>query len=329
MSDVFAREHELRFRAPLPSGGTALRWRGAALMGVINLTPDSFSDGGQLAATDVAVEVGLRMREQGALLVDVGGESTRPGATAVSEAEELRRILPTIELLAAEAVLVSVDTRKPAVARAALAAGARIVNDVGGLRDRAMRAVCAEAGAPAIVMHMQGEPGTMQHDPSYHDVVVEVREFLLSAAAEALAAGVPDVLIDPGIGFGKTVEHNLALLRAVPELASTGHGLLVGASRKGFLGRLTGTEVAAERLGATLAAHLLAAQGGAALLRVHDVEAHRQALIVAAALVEDARDRRRQDTDAGRSHDADDAGRRHDADGSGRRHDEEAPRTEV
>ncbi|HZJ08115.1 MAG TPA: dihydropteroate synthase [Trueperaceae bacterium] len=284
MTGPFVRQHQLRFGAPLPAGGTTLSWRGPAIMGVLNLTPDSFSDGGDLLASGAAVRAGLELRERGALVVDVGGESTRPGAAPVAEAAELKRILPTIESLAAAGVLVSVDTRKPAVARAALQAGARIVNDIGGLQDPAMREVCAAAGAPAVVMHMRGEPRTMQHEPRYEDVVAEVGDFLASAAAEALSAGVPDVLIDPGIGFGKTVEHNLALLRATAALAARGHGLLVGASRKGFLGSLTGTGVARERLGATLAAHLVAARGGAAMLRVHDVEAHRQALVVAAAL---------------------------------------------
>lgn len=284
MSEVFSKQHELRFGSPLPGGETVLRWRGPALMGVLNLTPDSFSDGGRLSATAVAVEAGLKLRDQGALLVDVGGESTRPGAAAVSEAEELRRVLPVLERLAAAGVLLSIDTRKPTVARAALEAGARVINDVGGLRDPRMLELCAESGAPAVIVHMRGEPSTMQQDPRYDDVVSEVREYLFAAAAAAAAAGVPDVLIDPGIGFGKTTAHNLALLRALPEFTSAGHGVLVGASRKGFLGKLTGNEVPAERLGATVAAHLAAASGGAALLRVHDVEAHRQALLVAAAL---------------------------------------------
>lgn len=283
---VFARDHRLEFGSALPAGGTTLRWRGPALMGILNLTPDSFSDGGRLSGVEAAVAAGLELRDEGALVVDVGGESTRPGAGPVSEREELARILPTIERLAEHGVLISVDTRKPAVARQALAAGARIVNDVSGLRDPAMRAVCAEAGAPAIAMHMLGEPGTMQDDPHYGDVVAEVSAFLGAAAERALADGLPDVLIDPGIGFGKTLDHNLALLRATTALAALGPGVLVGASRKGFLGRLTGSVIAEQRLGATLAAHLAAARGGAAMLRVHDVEAHRQALAVAAALDE-------------------------------------------
>lgn len=288
MADRWSATHELRFSAPLADGSRVLRWRGAALMGVVNITPDSFSDGGRLPTAAAAVELGLKLREQGALVVDVGGESTRPGAPGVSVDEESERILPAIAELAAAGVLTSVDTRKPEVARRALSAGARIVNDVGGLRDPQMLEVCAAAGAPVVIMHMQGEPGTMQDDPHYDDVVGEVSDFLTAAAVRATLAGVPDVLLDPGIGFGKTVEHNLALLRATPTLAASGHGVLVGASRKRFIGYLTGVAVAAERLGGTLAAHLFAAAGGAAMLRVHDVEAHRQALMVAANLAGDA-----------------------------------------
>ena len=288
MIEQWTTAHELRFGAPLSAGEHVLRWRGPALVGILNVTPDSFSDGGRLPTAGAAIEFGLSLREQGALVVDVGGESTRPGAAEVGADEESERILPVIEALAAAGVMLSVDTRKPAVARLALSAGARIVNDVGGLRDPEMIEVCAAAGAPAVIMHMLGEPGTMQDEPRYQDVVGEVSAFLLAAARRALEAGVPDVLIDPGIGFGKTVEHNLALIRATPTLAASGHGLLVGASRKRFIGSLTGVTVAAERLGGTLAAHLFAAGRGAAMLRVHDVAAHKQALAVAASLAESA-----------------------------------------
>ena len=281
---AFEREHELEFRAALPGGGNVLRWSGPALVGILNLTPDSFSDGGRHDSVEAAVEAGLRLVREGALVVDVGGESTRPGAAPVSEAEELARVIPAVERLADQGVLLSVDTRKARVAEAALAAGARIVNDVGGLRDAAMREVCAAAGAPAIVMHMQGDPLTMQLDPRYDDVVTEVRSFLAGAAGNAIAAGVPAVIVDPGIGFGKTVEHNVALLRGLPALVGDGKPVMVGASRKGFLGRLSGVAEASQRLGATLAAHLAAARAGAALLRVHDVAAHRQALAVESAL---------------------------------------------
>ena len=187
MTDPWTAPHELRFGAPLPDGETTLRWRGTALMGVVNVTPDSFSDGGALSATAVAVEHGLRLRAQGALVIDVGGESTRPGAAPVGAAEELKRIMPTIEGLADAGVLVSVDTRKPEVAERALAAGARIVNDIAGLSDPAMRQVCAAAGAPAVLMHMRGEPRTMQDEPLYEDVVAEVLAFLSESAERALA----------------------------------------------------------------------------------------------------------------------------------------------
>ncbi|HNR00820.1 MAG TPA: dihydropteroate synthase, partial [Trueperaceae bacterium] len=226
----------------------------------------------------------LRMREEGALVLDVGGESTRPGAAPVGLGEEARRVLPVIEALAAAGAVVSVDTRKAEVAAAALAAGAAVVNDVGGLRDPAMLAACAAAGAPAIVMRMQGEPRTMQAAPRYGDVVAEVEAFLLEQARRAAAAGVPSVVLDPGIGFGKDLDHNLDLLRATARLAGHGHPLLVGASRKAFIGRLAGGVGPESRLSGTLAAHLAAAAAGAALLRVHDVAAHAQALAVATAL---------------------------------------------
>jgi dihydropteroate synthase len=261
-------------------------------MGVLNVTPDSFSDGGRFRADDPAsaVEAGLALREEGAVFVDVGGESSRPGAQGVSEAEELRRVLPVVAGLADAGVRVSIDTVKPAVAREALAAGACLVNDIRGLASDTLRAVCAEAGVPAVVMHMQGEPPTMQRAPRYRDVVAEVERWLLESADRALQDGVPSVLIDPGIGFGKTVEHNVALLAATDRLASHGLPLLVGASRKGTIGRLGeagGVEPAPlERLPGSLAAHLYAVERGAAMLRVHDVAAHRQALAVLRALAE-------------------------------------------
>jgi len=289
-----AAEHVLRFPRTLPGGATELRWRGAALMGVVNVTPDSFSDGGATYAAEAAVAAGLRLAAEGALIVDVGGESTRPGAAAVDADEELARVLPVVAALAERGVVVSVDTRKPLVAERALAAGAALVNDVSGLRDPRMVAVCAAAGAPAVIVHMRGEPATMQQDPRYDDVVADVGAYLAAAAGRALDAGVPSVVLDAGIGFGKTVEHNLALLHATPRLAALGHPVLVGASRKSFLGRLAGVPEPKDRLAATLAAHLHAARRGAALLRVHDVAAHRQALAVAAALdgQEDAPERR-------------------------------------
>jgi len=277
--------HQLRLGSSLADGRGSLDWRGAALVGVLNVTPDSFSDAGEHAGTAAAVAAGLRLQGEGALIVDVGGESTRPGATGVDEREELRRVLRVVEALAGEGVVVSIDTRKPRVAAAALEAGAAIVNDVGGLTDPDMARVCADAGAPAVVVHMRGEPRTMQAAPEYLDVVGEVEAFLVERAGSALAAGVPSVVIDPGIGFGKNLDHNLALLRATDRLAAHALPLMVGASRKSFIGRITGEELPAARVPGSLGAHLWAAANGAALLRVHDVAAHAQALAVWSAIL--------------------------------------------
>ncbi len=283
------RGHELTFRFPVPGAertpdGWRLAWSGCAVMGVVNVTPDSFSDGGRHAGTAAAVAHARALWSAGALFVDVGGESTRPGAAPVPEAEELARVLPVVRALAAEGVRVSVDTLKPAVANAALEAGAVLVNDVGGLTDPTMQRVCAERGAPACVMHMQGEPRTMQQHPVYNDVVAEVFGFLRERAAQARAAGVPGVLLDPGIGFGKTLEHNLSLLRALPELTAGPEPVLVGASRKRFIGTLGGEAEAARRDPGSIAVHLHAATSGAAMVRAHDVAGHVQALRVWAAL---------------------------------------------
>ncbi len=276
-------EHRLLLGAAA-HGREEITWTGAALVGILNVTPDSFSDGGSHTSVEEAVEAGVQMVASGALLVDVGGESTRPGARPVGTQEELARVLPVVEGLRERGVRVSIDTRNADVAEAAVAAGACLVNDVSGLRDPRMIEVCARSGVPAVIVHMLGEPGTMQTDPRYEDVVGEVTAYLLEAANRAIAAGVPSVVIDPGIGFGKTVEHNLALLRATQRLAGHGHPVMVGASRKNFLGKLTGVAVPRDRVGASLAAHMYAAEHGAALLRVHDVEAHRQALALASAL---------------------------------------------
>lgn len=285
------RVHSLRFGRDVPGARRdgdrwTLAWRGPALMGVLNVTPDSFSDGGRLGTVEEAVAAGLRLHDEGAMLVDVGGESSRPGAEGVSEREEQRRVTPVVEALAARGVRVSIDTVKPAVAEAAVAAGACLVNDIRGLRDRAMRRVCAQAGVPAVAMHMQGEPRSMQRAPHYRDVVGEVEAFLLASARRALADGVPAVLIDPGIGFGKRTEHNLALLAASARLTQHGLPLLVGASRKSLIQRLAGELPALARLPGTLALHLYAAEQGAAMLRVHDVAEHAQALAVLASVAE-------------------------------------------
>lgn len=276
----FGARHELPFGRPLPGGRTSLEWRAPGLVGVVNVTPDSFSGVGGYQGVAEAVAAGVALSAAGAVFVDVGGESTRPGAAPVSEADELARVLAVVEGLAAEGVVVSIDTRRPSVASAALQVGAAIVNDVGGLREPAMVEVCARFGAPAIVMHMQGEPSTMQAAPHYVDVVAEVEEYLMRQAEAALAAGVPGAIIDPGLGFGKDLGHNVALLRATGRLAGHGLPLMVGASRKSFLGRLSAEEAPAARLPGTLAAHIWAAHAGAALLRVHDVAEHAQALAV-------------------------------------------------
>jgi dihydropteroate synthase len=263
-------------------------------MGVLNVTPDSFSDGGlALDATgdpERAVELGVAMVADGADCVDVGGESTRPGAEPVDPAEELARVVPVVAGLVARGVVVSVDTRRASVAQAAIDAGASIVNDVGALApDEGMLEHVAAAGAGYVIMHLRGTPRTMQDDPRFDDVVGEVEQELHAAVARAREAGiVPDALaIDPGIGFGKTLAHNLALLAAVPRLAASGVPLLVGTSRKSFIGRLTGVDAPADRLAGSLASAVLAARDGARILRVHDVAATVQALAVQAAIDEE------------------------------------------
>jgi dihydropteroate synthase len=258
------------------------------LMGIVNVTPDSFSDGGLYLDADAAVEHGLALAADGAAILDIGGESTRPGAEPVAADEELRRVLPVLEGLrdrGVEAEL-SIDTTKAAVASAALQAGARLVNDVSALRaDPAMAELVASRGAGCCLMHMQGEPRTMQIDPRYDDVVDDVKAFLAERLQHAVAAGIDEqrILLDPGIGFGKTAGHNLELLRRLDELVALGRPVVFGASRKGFLGRLTGRTVPAERVAGTVAVNVLAFERGATVFRVHDVRASRDALAVAAA----------------------------------------------
>jgi dihydropteroate synthase len=259
------------------------------IMGIVNVTPDSFSDGGRYLDAVAAVEHGLELADQGAAIIDVGGESTRPGAAAVELREELRRVIPVIEGLvgAGVAASVSIDTSKLEVARAALDAGASIVNDVTAFRaEPAMAELVAQRGAGCCLMHMQGEPRTMQRRPSYVDVVGEVREFLRARLALAAAAGIARelILVDPGFGFGKTVAHNLELLDRLDELAVLGQPILIGTSRKSFLGELTGRGEN-ERLAATLATNVIGLMRGASVFRVHDVAAVRDALAVAAATV--------------------------------------------
>lgn len=272
---LYLREHTLDLSRP-------------RLMGVLNLTPDSFSDGGRYTTLQAALEHARRMVAEGADLLDLGGESTRPGADPVSAEEEKRRVLPVLEALLPLGVPLSIDTRKPEVAAEALALGAHLLNDVTGLRDERMAALAARYSVPAVVMHMPvPDPATMQQHARYADVVGEVRAFLQGQAHQALRAGVPQVVLDPGIGFGKTLEHNLELIRRLDELAALGHPVLLGASRKRFIGALTGVEVAAERVMGTVAAHLFGVSRGARLLRVHDVKAHREALAVWEALAQE------------------------------------------
>ncbi len=252
------------------------------IMGILNVTPDSFSDGGRFDRLDAALRHAEAMCAAGADIIDIGGESTRPGAAPVSEAEELERVIPVIEAIRRDLeVPISIDTSKPAVMRAAVAAGATLINDVNALRAPGALEAAVEAGVPVCLMHMQGEPRTMQQAPHYDDVVAEVRDFLLARAEACVAAGIPRhaILLDPGFGFGKTLAHNLALLRELPALTATGYPVLVGISRKSMLGRLTGREVD-QRLAAGLAAAVLALEGGARILRVHDVPETRDALRV-------------------------------------------------
>ena len=251
------------------------------VMGVVNITPDSFSDGGMFADTARAIAHAQRLIGEGADILDLGGESTRPGAAPVSLEVERRRVLPVLEAVASGGVPVAVDTRKPELMREAIAAGAAMINDVTALSGPGALAAVARAPVAVCLMHMQGDPANMQANPDYRDVVREVRDFLAQRVAVAEAAGIARnrIVVDPGFGFGKTVEHNLALLRSLREFTSLGGALLAGLSRKAMLGRLTGREPL-ERVHASVAAALLAIQNGAHIVRVHDVAATRDALAV-------------------------------------------------
>ncbi len=259
------------------------------VMGIVNVTPDSFSDGGLYLDCAAAIAHGLELERAGASILDIGGESTRPGAHRVLEGEELRRVIPVIEGLRAQGSLaqISIDTSKAAVAAAALQAGATLVNDVTALRDEPeLAGLVADRDADCCLMHMLGEPRTMQRDPRYDEVVSDVKAFLEERLAFAVAEGVPEqrVMLDPGIGFGKTLEHNLELLRRLDEIAALGRPVVIGTSRKSFLGKLTGRDVG-ERLAGTVATSVLALERGASVFRVHDVAPVRDALLVAAATV--------------------------------------------
>jgi len=270
----------------LTCGHTVLDLAEPCVMGVLNVTPDSFSDGGRYADPAAAVARGVAMAEEGAAIIDVGGESTRPGAAAVSVQEELARVIPVIGQLAARvAVPISVDTSKPAVMSAAIAAGASLVNDVRALREPGALDAVAGTGAAVCLMHMQGEPRTMQASPAYDDVVAEVRRFLAGRVEACVAAGIARdrICVDPGIGFGKRPEHNLALLAGLGRLADPAIPVLVGVSRKSLVGIITGRP-AAERLAGSVAFAALAALRGAAIIRAHDVAATVDAVKVASAL---------------------------------------------
>lgn len=256
------------------------------LMGIVNVTPDSFSDGGSHLATSAAIQHGRSLVRAGADLVDVGGESTRPGAEAVDAATEKERVLPVVRALADEGVVVSIDTAKAEVAAEAVEAGAEVINDVTAGADPAMLGEMASSGAGVVLMHMKGTPRTMQDDPRYEDVVAEVKEFLVARARAAEKEGVARtaIFVDPGIGFGKTVDHNLELLRQLGALVACGYPVMVGTSRKTFLGKLTGIEDPDQRDVATAATTALAVAAGAAMVRVHDIVSSRQAAAVAWAV---------------------------------------------
>ena len=255
------------------------RWRldfsgGCVVMGVLNVTPDSFSDGGQFLDAGRAIEHGLKMADDGAAIIDVGGESTRPGSASVSAKEQVKRVLPVIEALAEKVnVPISIDTCNYEVAKASLDAGAAIINDITALSDQRIGELAAERDVPIILMHMQGTPATMQVEPKYKDVVAEVLAFLLERAKQVERFGVDKskIFIDPGIGFGKTVEHNLSLLRSIDRFVDSGYRVCIGTSRKSFIGKITGREKPADRIFGSAATVALCAVAGVSIVRVHDV----------------------------------------------------------
>lgn len=257
------------------------------VMGILNVTPDSFSDGGRFNRPDTAIERVRRMIGEGADIIDIGGESTRPGAPAVSEEEELQRVIPVIEAIRHESEIpVSVDTSKPGVMRQAVAAGAGLINDVRALQEAGALEAAAELGVPVCLMHMQGQPRTMQANPQYDDVVAEVRAFLLARADACRAAGIGEqnIILDPGFGFGKTVKHNLTLFRHLDRLVEAGYPVMVGVSRKSMIGKLLNDRPVEGRLAASVGLATLAAWLGAAILRVHDVQETVDALAMCRAV---------------------------------------------
>jgi dihydropteroate synthase len=264
----------------------------AKVMGIVNVTPDSFSDGGQFLDAERAIAHGRELAAEGADILDVGGESTRPGAAAVTAEEELARVGPVVQTLARDgAAPVSIDTSKSAVAEAALGAGAAMVNDVTALRaEPELAGICAQRDCEVVLMHMLGDPRTMQENPVYEDVVDDIKAFLAERIQFAIAEGIDEerIWIDPGIGFGKTVEHNLELHRRLGELAELGRPIAFGSSRKSFIGKLTGAQVD-QRVGGSIASNAIAYANGASMLRVHDVAPMRQALAVAEAILDSSR----------------------------------------
>jgi len=277
------------FVRTLDCAGRELRLDQPRIAGIINVTPDSFSDGGNFLDPQQAIAHGMKLAEEGADLLDIGGESTRPGAAEVTAQEEIDRVVPVIEALSKQTALpISIDTSKPEVMRAAAAAGAGMINDVRALREDGALEAAASLRVAVCLMHMQGEPRTMQDDPHYDDVVSDVRRFLAERIFACEMSGIDKkrIVVDPGFGFGKTIEHNLALLRALDQFAALGVPLLVGLSRKGMIGTLTGRERHADRAVGSAAAALLAVQKGAAIVRVHDVAATRDSLAVWRAVAE-------------------------------------------
>jgi dihydropteroate synthase len=269
---------------------------GCLVMGVLNVTPDSFSDGGQFLSRNKAIEQGLQMAADGAAIIDVGPESTRPGAQAVTADEQIRRAIPVISAIAKKTkacpprrINISIDTTNYEVAKAALDAGANIINDITALADKRMAQLAAKSKVPVILMHMQGTPRTMQTEPKYKDVVSEVLKFLLDRAKQAEKFGIPKqrIFIDPGIGFGKTVEHNLKLLANLDKFVKTGYRVLVGPSRKWFIGKLTGKENPADRIFGTAAAVALSAAAGVSIIRVHDIAKMLEVVKIAAAIMKE------------------------------------------
>jgi len=247
---------------------------GCVVMGVLNVTPDSFSDGGRFLDTSKAIEHGLKMAAEGAVIIDIGAESTRPGAEPVPIEEQIRRVVPVIEALCKRIeVPISIDSYKVEVAKAALEAGSAMINDITALSDERMGELAAEQQVPVVLMHMQGTSATMQVEPKYKDVVSEVRRFLVKKAKRAEQFGIPKerIFIDPGIGFGKTLEHNLLLLRNIDKFVATGYRVLVGSSRKSFIGKITDKEKPADRIFGTAASVALCVAGGVSIVRVHDV----------------------------------------------------------